>query len=66
MAGSKDEFIEWQNQQDENMKTKEPKKYRAGAQGGRGMINIGKEHIGKSFYRTTEADGSISFIEVTK
>lgn len=66
MASSKEEFIEWQNKQDDNMKTNEPKKYRAGAQGGRGMINIGKENIGKSFYRTIGEDGSISFIEVTE
>ena len=66
MAATKDKFIEWQNQQDDNMKIKEPKKYRAGAQGGRGMINNGHENIVKSFYRTIGEDGSISFIEVTE
>ena len=66
MAATKDEFIEWQNQQDDNMKTKEPKNYRVGAQGGRGMINIGKEHIGKLFHRTIMEDGVVLFVEVTE
>ena len=46
--------------------TKEPKIYKAGAQGGRGVIDIGKDNIGKSFLRTVEEDGTISFKEVNK
>ena len=44
----------------------EPKVYRAGAQGGRGVIDIGKDNIGKSFLRIVEEDGTISFKEVNK
>lgn len=43
---------------------KEPKTYRAGAQGGRGVIDIGKDNIGKSFLRTIKEDGTIEFNEV--
>lgn len=42
------------------------KKYKAGAQGGRGVIDIGKENIGKSFYRTVKEDGTISYMEATE
>lgn len=44
----------------------EPKVYRAGAQGGRGVIDIGKDNIGKSFLRTVYPDGIITFKEVNK
>ena len=40
------------------------KTYKAGAQGGRGVIDIGKENIGKSFLRTVKEDGIIIFEEV--
>lgn len=38
--------------------------YKAGAQGGRGVIDIGKDNIGKFFSRTVWKDGSIVFKEV--
>ena len=40
------------------------KTYKAGAQGGRGVIDIGKDNIGKSFLRTVKEDGIIIFEEV--
>ena len=40
------------------------KTYKAGKQGGRGVIDIGIDNIGKSFLRTVQPDGSIIFAEV--
>lgn len=40
--------------------------YRAGAQGGRGVIDIGKDNIGKRYTRTIWKDGTtIVYKEVT-
>lgn len=46
-------------------KTTTKKIYRAGAQGGRGVIDIGKDNIGKRYTRATWKDGSIMYKEVT-